>query len=50
MLELNAILFVLALLILEQTAMTNRECLAALELGKNSADLAKAKDADIFIV
>lgn len=33
----------------EQAAMTNRECLAALELGKNSADLAKAKDADIFI-
>lgn len=33
----------------EQAAMTNRECLAALELGKNSVDLAKAKDADIFI-
>ncbi len=33
----------------QQTAMTEQECLAALELGKNSADLAKAQGSDIFV-
>ena len=33
----------------KQAAMTEQECQAALELGKNSVDLAKSKGADIFI-
>ena len=33
----------------KQAAMTGQECQAALELGKNSVDLAKSKGADIFI-
>lgn len=34
----------------KQAAMTEQECQAALQLGKNSVDLAKSKGADIFIV
>ena len=33
----------------KQAAMTEQECQAALQLGKNSVDLAKSKGADIFI-
>ncbi len=33
----------------QQAAMTEQECLAALQLGKDSADRAKAQAADIFI-
>jgi nicotinate-nucleotide--dimethylbenzimidazole phosphoribosyltransferase len=33
----------------QQTAMTEQECLAALQLGKDSADRARSQDADIFI-